>query len=145
MGTKKEIEEEHPEWKKLSTSGVKVPSSESSKRTLACIGTVVALFFSLRCSTDRLKRISQYLVLRKSIRYQNWTTKHLKHQALLVLKELTLQVLSIVFEESTKAESSGTESSKEETHNYDFHLPGVDDEELRRVIDRSKKILERPC
>ena len=43
---KKAIEEKHPEWKNLSTSGVKVPSSESSKRTLAAIGTILALFFS---------------------------------------------------------------------------------------------------
>ena len=43
---KKEIEKEHPEWRELSTSGIKIPSSESSKRTLACIVTVVALFFS---------------------------------------------------------------------------------------------------
>ena len=43
---KKAIEEEHPEWKNLSTSGVKVPSSESDKKILPFIGTVVALFFS---------------------------------------------------------------------------------------------------
>ena len=43
---KKAIEEEHPEWKKLSTSGVKVPSSESDKKILPFIGTVLALFFS---------------------------------------------------------------------------------------------------
>ena len=43
---KKSIEEEHPEWKNLSTSGVKVPSSESDKKILPFIGTVLALFFS---------------------------------------------------------------------------------------------------
>ena len=43
---KKAIEEEHPEWKNLSTSGVKVPSSESDKKILPFIGTVLALFFS---------------------------------------------------------------------------------------------------
>ena len=43
---KKAIEEEHPEWKNLSTSGVKVPSSESHKKILPFIGTVLALFFS---------------------------------------------------------------------------------------------------
>ena len=43
---KKAIEEEHPEWKNLSTSGVKVPSSESDKKILPFIGTVLALVFS---------------------------------------------------------------------------------------------------
>ena len=43
---KKAIEEEHPEWKNLSTSGVKVPSSESHKKILPFIGTVLVLFFS---------------------------------------------------------------------------------------------------
>ena len=120
--------------------------SESSKRNFGVYRTVVALFFSLAMPLQtELKRISQYLVLRKSIRYQNWTAKHLKHQALSSSERANSSDsgASSSTEESTKAESSGTESSKEETHNYDFHLPGVDDEELRRVIDRSKKILER--
>ena len=43
---KKAIEEEHPEWKDLSTSRVKIPSSETSKRNLAAVGSVIALFFS---------------------------------------------------------------------------------------------------
>ena len=43
---KKAIEAEHPEWKDLSTSRVKVPSSETSKRNLAAVGSVIALFFS---------------------------------------------------------------------------------------------------
>lgn len=43
---KKAIEEEHPEWKDLSTSRVKVPSSETSKRNLVAVGSVIALFFS---------------------------------------------------------------------------------------------------
>ena len=43
---KKTIEAEHPEWKDLSTSRVKVPSSETSKRNLAAVGSVIALFFS---------------------------------------------------------------------------------------------------
>lgn len=46
LEAKKEIEEEHPEWKDLSTSRVKIPSSETSKRNLAAVGSVIALFFS---------------------------------------------------------------------------------------------------
>jgi len=43
---KKAIEKEHPEWKKLSTKGVKVPSAEANKRTLAGIGILIALLLS---------------------------------------------------------------------------------------------------
>ena len=43
---KKAIEAEHPEWKELSTSGAEVPSTEASKRNIAAIGCIIALFFS---------------------------------------------------------------------------------------------------
>ena len=43
---KKVIEAEHPEWKNLSTSGTEVPSTEASKRNIAAIGSIIALFFS---------------------------------------------------------------------------------------------------
>jgi len=43
---KKAIEAEHPEWKDLSTSGARVPSTEASKRNIATVGSVVALFLS---------------------------------------------------------------------------------------------------
>lgn len=138
---KKEIEEEHPEWKKLSTSGVKVPSSESSKRTLACIGTVVALFFSfamLYRPVKANKPIPSIEEINKIPKLDRKTPKTSSSSSSERANSSDSGASSST-EESTKAESSGTESSKEETHNYDFHLPGVDDEELRRVIDRSKK------
>ena len=43
---KKAIEAEHPEWKEHSTSGAEVPSTEASKRNIAAIGSIIALFFS---------------------------------------------------------------------------------------------------
>ena len=43
---KKAIEKEHPEWKILSTKGVKVPSAEANKRTFAGIGILMALLLS---------------------------------------------------------------------------------------------------
>ena len=43
---KKAIEAEHPEWKDLSTSGARVPSTEASKRNIAAIGSIITLFFS---------------------------------------------------------------------------------------------------
>lgn len=43
---KKAIEAEHPEWKNLSTSGTEVHSLEASKRNIAAIGSIIALFFS---------------------------------------------------------------------------------------------------
>ena len=44
---KKAIEAEHPEWKDLSTSGAEVPSLDASKRNIAAIGSIIALFFSV--------------------------------------------------------------------------------------------------
>ena len=43
---KKAIEAELPEWKDLSTSGVRVPSTEASKRNIATVGSIIALFLS---------------------------------------------------------------------------------------------------
>ena len=43
---KKAIEAEHPEWKDLSTSGAEGTSTEASKRNIAAIGSIIALFFS---------------------------------------------------------------------------------------------------
>ena len=43
---KKAIEAEHPEWKALSTRGFEVSPLEASKRNIAAIGSIIALFFS---------------------------------------------------------------------------------------------------
>lgn len=43
---KKVIEAEHPEWKSLSTRGFEVSSLEASKRNIAAIVTIIALFLS---------------------------------------------------------------------------------------------------
>lgn len=43
---KKVIEAEHPEWKALSTRGFEVSPLEASKRNIAAIVTIIALFFS---------------------------------------------------------------------------------------------------
>ena len=138
---KKEIEKEHPEWKKLSTSGVKVPSSESSKRTLAAIGTILALFFSFAMLYRPVKvnkPIPNIEEINKIPKLDRKTPKTPSSSSSERANSSDSGASSST-EESTKEESSGTEYSKDETHNYDFHLPGVDDEELRRVIDRSKK------
>ena len=137
----KEIEKEHPEWRELSTSGIKIPSSESSKRTLAAIGTILALFFSfamLYRPVKANKPIPSIEEINKIPKLDRKTPKTSSSSSSERANSSDSGASSST-EESTKAESSGTESSKEETHNYDFHLPGVDDEELRRVIDRSKK------
>ena len=138
---KKEIEKEHPEWRELSTSGIKIPSSESSKRTLAAIGTILALFFSFAMLYRPVKANKPIPSIEEINKIPKLDRKAPKTPSSSSSERANSSDsgASSSTEESTKAESSGTESSKEETHNYDFHLPGVDDEELRRVIDRSKK------
>lgn len=138
---KKEIEKEHPEWRELSTSGIRIPSSESSKRTLAAIGTILALFFSFAMLYRPVKvnkPIPSIEEINKIPKLDRKTPKTPSSSSSERANSSDSGASSST-EESTKEESSGTESSKDETHNYDFHLPGVDDEELRRVIDRSKK------
>ena len=138
---KKAIEKKHPEWKNLSTSGVKVPSSESDKKILPFIGTVLALFFSfamLYRPVKANKPIPSIEEINKIPKLDRKTPKTSSSSSSERANSSDSRASSST-EESTKVENSGTESSKDETHNYDFHLPGVDDEELRRVIDRSKK------
>ena len=138
---KKAIEKKHPEWKNLSTSGVKVPSSESDKKILPFIGTVLALFFSFAMLYRPVKANKPIPSIEEINKIPKLDRKAPKTPSSSSSERANSSDsgASSSTEESTKAESSGTESSKEETHNYDFHLPGVDDEELRRVIDRSKK------
>ena len=138
---KKEIEKEHPEWRELSISGIRIPSSESSKRTLAATGTILALFFSFAMLYRPVKvnkPIPSIEEINKIPKLDRKTPKTPSSSSSERANSSDSGASSST-EESTKEESSGTESSKDETHNYDFHLPGVDDEELRRVIDRSKK------
>ena len=137
---KKAIEAEHPEWKGLSTSGAKVASSETSKRNLAAVGSVIALFFSFA------------LLYRPAKVYQKVpTANEIKNLPKIENKnipkiEKKSEEAGSSYTTSSESDSSSsteevpkTEASNTETHKYNFHVYGIDDEELDRVIDKSLK------
>ena len=138
---KKEIEKEHPEWRNLSTSGVKIPSSESSKRTLAAIGTILVLFFTFSMlyrpvkvnkpipSVEEINKIPK-------IDFKIPSTSSSSSSKAPGSSESDA---SSSTEESSKTESSGTETSKSGTKSNRYQIPGLDDEQLDRIIDKSLK------
>ena len=137
---KKAIEEEHPEWKKLSTSGVKVPSSESSKRTLAAIGTILALFLSFAMLYRPVKvntKIPTAEEIKNMPRFDNNYTPKSKSSS--SSEPESRSTTSDLNETSSTEESTQSQNSNKESQNYPHHIPGMSDEELKRVIDKTLK------
>ena len=137
---KKAIEEEHPEWMKLSTSGVKVPSSESSKRTLAAIGTILALFLSFAMLYRPVKvntKIPTAEEIKNMPRFDNNYTPKSKSSS--SSEPESRSTTSDLNETSSTEESTQSQNSSKESQNYPHHIPGMSDEELKRVIDKTLK------
>ena len=137
---KKEIEKEHPEWRELSTSGIKIPSSESSKRTLAAIGTVLALFFSFAMLYRPVKvntKIPTAEEIKNMPRFDNNYTPNSKSSSSSEPESRT--TTSDLNETSSTEESTQSQTSSKEDQNYPYHIPGMSDEELKRVIDKTLK------
>ena len=143
---KKAIEEEHPEWKELSTKGVKVPSAEANKRTLASIGTLIALLLSFGLSykpvkqpsdqVDKLPRVdSKAAEKSKSSESEPSSSSKAKESSSSESKS------SSSTEQSSKTESSGTKPSKSESNNPYYQIPGLTDEQVRDIISKSVKDL----
>ena len=137
---KKAIEEEHPEWKNLSTSEVKVPSSESSKRTLAAIGTILALFLSFAMLYRPVKvntKIPTAEEIKNMPRFDNNYTPKSKSSS--SSEPESRSTTSDLNETSSTEESTQSQNSSKESQNYPHHIPGMSDEELKRVIDKTLK------
>ena len=137
---KKAIEEEHPEWMKLSTSGVKVPSSESSKRTLAAIGTILALFLSFAMLYRPVKvntKIPTAEEIKNMPRFDNNYTPKSKSSS--SSEPESRSTTSDLNETSSTEDSTQSQNSSKESQNYPHHIPGMSDEELKRVIDKTLK------
>ena len=134
---KKEIEKEHPEWRELSTSGIKIPSSESSKRTLAAIGTIFALFFSFAMLYRPVKvntKIPTSEEIKNMPRFDNNYTP--KSKSSLSSEPVSKSDLN---ETSSTEESTQSQNSSKESQNYPYHIPGMSDEKLKRIIDKTLK------
>ena len=144
---KKAIEKEHPEWKTLSTKGVKVPSAEANKRTLAGIGTLIALLLSFGLSykpvkqpsdqVDKLPRVdSKATEKSKSSEPEPSSSSKAKESSSSESKA------SSSTEQSSKTESSETKPSKSGSNNPYYQIPGLTDEQVRDIISKSVKDLK---
>jgi hypothetical protein len=127
---KKAMEEEHPEWKELSTKGVKVPAAEVSKRTLAGIGATLALLLSFA--------IFYRLVEQQKINYKELNDALKINEATSTSSTSSMSNLSTAIEESAQTESSSSDNS-----NSHYHIPGADDETIKKVVDKSLQDLRQ--
>ena len=135
---KKAIEKEHPEWKILSTKGVKVPSAEANKRTLAGIGILIALLLSFGLFYKPVKQPNDQV--NKPPKVDSKTPETSKPSESESSSSLESKSSSST-EQSSKTESSETKPSKSESNNPYYQIPGLTDEQVRDIISKSVKDL----
>lgn len=137
---KKAIEKEHPEWKILSTKGVKVPSAEANKRTLAGIGILIALLLSFGLFYKPVKQPNNQVNKPPKLDSKTpETSKSSESSSSSKTKESSSSESksSSSIEQSSKTESSGTKPSKSESNNPYYQIPGLTDEQVRDIISKS--------
>ena len=135
---KKAIEKEHPEWKILSTKGVKVPSAEANKRTLAGIGILIALLLSFGLFYKPVKQPNDQVNKPPKVDYKTPETSKPSESESSSSSE---SKSSSSTEQSSKTENSGTKPSKSESNNPYYQIPGLTDEQVRDIISKSVKDL----
>ena len=140
---KKAIEEVHPEWKALSTSGVKVPSDESDKKIFPFIASVLSLFlcFSMlyRPVKDNPKIPTAEEIKNIPKIDSNYIPKSKKSSNSEPTSTTTTSDLN---ETSSTEESTKSQTSSKESQNYPYHISGMSDEGVKRVIDKTLKDLK---
>ena len=135
---KKVIEKEHPEWKILSTKGVKVPSAEANKRTLAGIGILIALLLSFGLFYKPVKQPNDQVNKPPKVDSKTPETSKPSESESSSSSE---SKSSSSTEQSSKTESSGTKPSKSESNSPYYQIPGLTDEQVRDIISKSVKDL----
>ena len=135
---KKAIEKEHPEWKILSTKGVKVPSAEATKRTLAGIGILMALLLSFGLFYKPVKQPNDQVNKPPKVDSKTPETSKPSESESSSSSE---SKSSSSTEQSSKTESSETKPSKSESNNPYYQIPGLTDEQVRDIISKSVKDL----
>ena len=143
---KKAIEKEHPEWKTLSTKGVKVPSAEANKRTLAGIGILIALLLSFGIFYKPVKQPNNQVnkppkVDSKTSETSKPSESESSSSSKTKESSSSESKSSSSTEQSSKTESSGTKPSKSESNNPYYQIPGLTDEQVRDIISKSVKDL----
>ena len=135
---KKAIEKEHPEWKILSAKGVKVPSAEANKRTLAGIGILIALLLSFGLFYKPVKQPNDQVNKPPKVDSKTPETSKPSESESSSSSE---SKSSSSTEQSSKTENSGTKPSKSESNNPYYQIPGLTDEQVRDIISKSVKDL----
>ena len=135
---KKAIEKEHPEWKILSTKGVKVPSAEANKRTLAGIGILIALLLSFGLFYKPVKQPNDQVNKPPKVDSKTPETSKPSESESSSSSE---SKSSSSTEQSSKTENSGTKPSKSESNNPYYQIPELTDEQVRDIISKSVKDL----
>ena len=135
---KKAIEKEHPEWKTLSTKGVKVPSAEANKRTLAGIGILMALLLSFGLFYKPVKQPNDQVNKPPKVDSKTPETSKPSESESSSSSE---SKSSSSTEQSSKTESSETKPSKSESNNPYYQIPGLTDEQVRDIVSKSVKDL----
>lgn len=135
---KKAIEKEYPEWKILSTKGVKVPSAEANKRTLAGIGILIALLLSFGLFYKPVKQPNGQVNKPPKVDSKTPETSKPSESESSSSSE---SKSSSSTEQSSKTENSGTKPSKSESNNPYYQIPGLTDEQVRDIISKSVKDL----
>ena len=141
---KKAIEKEHPEWKILSTTGVKVTSAEANKRTLAGIGILIALLLSFGLFYKPVKQPNDQVNKPPKLDFNTpGTSKSSESSSSSKTKESSSSESksSSSTEQGSKTESSGTKPSKSESNSPYYQIPGLTDEQVRDIISKSVKDL----
>jgi len=143
---KKAIEKEHPEWKILSTTGVKVPSPEANKRTLAGIGILMALLLSFGLFYKPVKQPNDQVNKPPKIDFkapEKSRSSESESSSSSETKESSSSEskASSSTEQGSKTESSETRPSKSESNNPYYQIPGLTDEQVRDIISKSVKDL----
>ena len=144
---KKAIEEEHPEWKELSTKGVKIPSAEANKRTLAGIGTLIALLLSFGLTYKPVKQPNDQVNNPPKLDFNTpETSKSSEPESSSSSKtkesSSSESEASSSTEQGSKTESSETRPSKSESDNSYYQIPGLTDEQVRDIVSKSVKDLK---
>lgn len=136
---KKAIEKEHPEWKILSTKGVKVPSAEANKRTLAGIGILIALLLSFGLFYKPVKQPNDQVNKPPKVDSKMPETSKPSESESSSSSE---SKASSSTEQGSKTESSETRPSKSESNNSYYQIPGLTDEQVRDIVSKSVKDLK---
>ena len=147
---KKAIEKEHPEWKILSTTGVKVSSAEANKRTLAGIGTLIALLLSFGLTYKPAKQPNvkvnqvdkQPKIDFKAPEKSRSSESESSSSSEMKESSSSESKASSSTGQGSKTESSETRPSKSESNNSYYQIPGLTDEQMRDIVSKSVKDLK---